>query len=171
MKCPNCGAFLIERRVGATNPYRFVGSGLPHVFLVGIRWRACTSCKTEGPVIPRLGELLGLIAHLLLDKGERLTGPELRYLRKHAGLSAVEFAALLLIDPATLSRVEAGKQDLGASADKLSRAIVLAEIAREEQEEDLRGFLLRRQRLPAPEGRRVTRLRYQKNRWKEEKAA
>ena len=171
MKCHNCGALVIERKVGATNPYRFVGSGLPHVFLVGIRWRACTSCKTEGPVIPRLGELLEFIAHLLLDKKGRLTGPELRYLRKHVGLSAVDCAGLILIDPATLSRVEAGKQDLGASTDKLSRAIVLAEIAREEQEENLSAFLLRRQRPSAAEGRRITRLRYRKNRWQEDKAA
>jgi transcriptional regulator with XRE-family HTH domain len=56
-----------------------------------------------------------------------LSGAELRFLRKNAGFSAQKFDALLVVDPAHLSRVENGKQKrLGASTDRLARLIVVA---------------------------------------------
>jgi transcriptional regulator with XRE-family HTH domain len=65
-----------------------------------------------------------LIAKALLFKEGLLVGEEIRFLRKNAGLSAKEFARLIQVDPAHLSRVENGKTEtLSAATDKLARAV------------------------------------------------
>jgi len=169
MICHKCGTALVEKKATAGDPYHYTSSGLPNLYLVGIEMRRCTSCRTESHVISRMGNLHHTIARVLLDKSERLTGDELRFLRKYAGLSAIDFALQIQIDPATLSRFENGKQDLGGSADKLSRAVVVAEVTKGKQK-TLRDFLLRKQRL-LDRSQRITRLRYSKGAWRDDTAA
>ncbi len=168
MTCHKCGRAFAETRTTTKAPYHYTSSGLANLYLVGIVMRRCASCRTESPVIPRMGGLHRTIARVLLDKPERLTGDELRFLRKFVGLSATDFASQVRIDPATLSRFENGKQDLGESADKLARAVVMAEVEKEEQKA-LRHFLLSKQRLLA-KNRRVTRLRFTNGRWRKDAA-
>jgi len=146
MKCPKCGEQLVEARATVDTPYRYVTSGLKNIYLVGIVLRRCKRCNSENAVVPRMADLHRAIARVLLDKPERLNGDELRFLRKHAGLSALDFAAQLQIEPETLSRFENDKQDLGVTTEKLARAIVKAEIQSAEKA-GLRDFLLRKQRL------------------------
>jgi transcriptional regulator with XRE-family HTH domain len=129
MKCDVCGATLESRLTTLEAPYAYVIGGLPRVGLVGITVRRCASCDVEAPVIPKPGELHALLTKLFLRKPELLAGDELRFLRKHAGIAAQKFAALLGIDPAHLSRVENGKiATLSDTSDRLARAIVSASL-------------------------------------------
>jgi len=116
-----------ERKTTPSEGYHYTLAGLPHVRLSGITVYECAAGHGSVPVIPRIGELHRVIARTFIEKSAPLTGPELRFLRKNAGFSARKFAALLVIDPAHLSRVENGKQKaLGPSTDRLARLVALA---------------------------------------------
>lgn len=120
--CHVCGGPVIDRRVTADEPYHYTGAGLSNVYLDGIYIRRCPECDTNNPVISRLGELHGLISKTLLRKHTRLTGEEVRFLRKNAGISASAFAKLLRIVPSHLSRIENGHYEgFSPSTDKLVR--------------------------------------------------
>jgi len=123
--CDRCGARLSERKITLEKPYKYALSGLDNLYLAGITVRECSGCGAIVPIIPRLGELHRAVAKELLGRQARLTGNELRFLRKNAGIQAAQFAVLLGIDPATLSRFETGRRPhLGPPTDKLARAIV-----------------------------------------------
>jgi len=66
------------------------------------------------------------MAKILVEKPDGLVGNEIRFLRKHAGLSGQELAALLDdVTPEQVSRVENDRpgDKLGASGDRLVRAM------------------------------------------------
>jgi transcriptional regulator with XRE-family HTH domain len=127
--CEECGGRTILLHSTAEAPYPYDRlSGLRNVGLVGVSVERCLKCRAESPIIPRLGELHRLIVKALVNKPTSLAGDEIRFLRKNAGFAAQKFAALIGVDPSHLSRVETGKtRRLGASADLLARAVVLAE--------------------------------------------
>ncbi|HEV8202316.1 MAG TPA: helix-turn-helix domain-containing protein [Candidatus Polarisedimenticolia bacterium] len=159
----------------AAAPYHYLRSGLPNVFLLGVKRRHCQECAVETVAIPRLGQLHEVIARVLLEKPAGLTGAELRFLRKHVGLSAVDFSGQLQKDPSTLSRIENGQQSLGVSTDKLARAIVLAEIEHGDHQ-DLKttasAFLRRKQRFLKPRKKaQETQLEFASGTWRERVAA
>ena len=169
MNCTKCGAELRESKSSTDAPYRFKGSGLSNVFLVGITLRTCPDGHGSVAVIPRMAGLLDLLAHILLEKPEGLVGEELRYLRKHVGLSGVEFATRVQIDASTLSRIENDQQPMGKSTDMLARAVVAAAIEHERQEELTK--LLARGRYLGDARKREMHLTCKQGRWREDKAA
>lgn len=123
-KCDVCGSAMISRRTTLEAPYAYAIGGLPRVVLIGIAVHRCTACDVDTPVIPKPGELHRVLARLFLRKRGPLAGDELRFLRKHAGISAQDFAMRLGVDPSHLSRVENGKVDsLGETSDRLARVI------------------------------------------------
>jgi putative transcriptional regulator len=102
--CITCGADLPESTPGST-PY----NSLPGVVLIGIPVCTCTSCGEEYVSIPRIKDLDRLLAHHIAFKRGRLTGAEVRFLRKHVGWSGADFARYFQTDKSTVSRWEADK--------------------------------------------------------------
>ena len=126
-RCRKCEGQMIERLATIERPYQFKMSGLSNVYLAGIHIRRCASCRSESPVIPKIGKLNDLIARDLVKKPALLTGEEIRFLRKNGGFAAQTFAGLVGVDPKHLSRVENGHTDtLGVPADRLVRVIARA---------------------------------------------
>ena len=125
---------------------------MSQVFLIGVKVWTCAYCREESAVIPKIGQLSDVLAHALLEKSAPLTGEELRYLRKHAGFAAHEFAALLRIDPAYLSRVECRKvKHLSGIGETLARLLIRAALVSEETAHTLLAFAQGlTQRPPAP---------------------
>ncbi len=126
MKCGRCGGKTIIKR----GDYKYVESGLDNVYLKNIELRVCESCNAVTPRISRINELHAIIGRAIALKTEPLSGAEARYLRKHLGLRGREWASLLHVDVATLSRWEGEQQEIGSQSDLLMRAfyfIVLAE--------------------------------------------
>jgi DNA-binding transcriptional regulator YiaG len=162
-RCEECGAPVVERKSTAEQPYRDDLIGLPGVALIGVTVLSCPNGHDAGVVIPRLGGLLDAIARELLERADTLTGPELRYLRKYAGMSAQKFAELLDIDPAHLSRVENERTaPLSRSLEKLARAIVAAA----KQKEATKAVLLVKSAEAMPRGRNIPMFRLERNRWR-----
>lgn len=120
MKCLICGKRMTAKR----KTHRYDAVGLPGVQLVGVVVARCPSCGEEEVVIPDVEGLHRAIAASVISKPARLTSAEVRFLRKHIGLSQADFAAQMGTAHETVSRWETGKSEIGTQADKLLRMIV-----------------------------------------------
>ena len=102
--CPDCGKSQETFR----GDYRYLESGLDNVIICDIELIKC-SCGQESALIPKILAVHKAIANGLLEKETQLTGKEIRFLRKEMGLKGRDFADLVSVDNATLSRWENGK--------------------------------------------------------------
>jgi DNA-binding transcriptional regulator YiaG len=97
-------------------PYHYIDSGLPNIYLVGVRQFQC-ECGEKAVEIPAIKQLMSLIARNLAMKNESLTGLEIKFLRKQLGQKANDFAEHIKVQPETLSRIENEKQPVGEKTD------------------------------------------------------
>ena len=155
--CDVCSVRMVVGRATRTEPYQYRASGLSNVFLSGITVFTCPNCGGRAPVIPRIEELHAVITRILLDKAGLLTGEEIRFLRKNAGLSSKQFAESIRVTPAHLSRVENGRpgyKHFHRSTDQFARTVVKLLV----DEQDAREFVLRQEEKARIARRRMLRL-------------
>ncbi|MBO0722330.1 MAG: helix-turn-helix domain-containing protein [Blastocatellia bacterium] len=117
MKCEQCNS---ETSIGRKR-YHYTECGLDNVYLQNCEVRICPSCGLESPRIPRIDELHAAIAQAITLQKVPLSGKEARFLRKHLGLKAREWAKYLHIDVTTLSRWENEERSIGPQSDVLMR--------------------------------------------------
>lgn len=120
MKCNECGSPLKTRKEN----YRYSECGLKNVTLVGIDVSRCPRCGNYEVSIPHIEELHRLIARVLIEKTTRLTGEEVRFLRKCLGWSGADFAKHIGVAEETVSRWENSSAPIGPQADRLLRLMV-----------------------------------------------
>jgi transcriptional regulator with XRE-family HTH domain len=116
----NCSKTRKEFLATSDKPFHFVDSGLPNVYLVGIRYFEC-ECGRVVAEIPAIKQLMKLIARIVIEKPEALSGAEIRLLRKRLGKKSLDFAKDIGIQPETLSRIENEHQTAGEGIDKFIR--------------------------------------------------
>jgi len=104
-----------------SRPYHFLDSGLPNVYLVGVKYWACGECKSQWAEIPAPDKLMNVIADAIVMKPGILTGAEIRFLRKRVGKRASDFAQLINKTPEHLSKLETETLPLNEGTDKLIR--------------------------------------------------
>jgi putative zinc finger/helix-turn-helix YgiT family protein len=117
MKCFECSAEMQATR----EQYHYVESGLPNVWIENVEVRRCPECGDEEVVLPALEGLHRAIAAALVRKPARLTGAEVRFIRKTLGWSGKVFAERMWVDPSTVSRWERSKESVGPQSDLLVR--------------------------------------------------
>ena len=122
MKCRQCGSTELER---TTVDHHYLESGLPNVHLRSIPARKCTACGALRIAIPAIESLHRAIALALLKKQTRLTGREVRFLRKYIGLSGVDFARRIGATPEAVSRWETDLKPIGPQSERLLRLLVV----------------------------------------------
>lgn len=122
MKCDECGGPVSTERNAVR---RYDIGGLPHVELHGVEVTQCGKCGKEGIAIPRIGQLHRVLADLFVRQHRMLAPVEIRFLRKHVGLSGADFAQRMGVARETVSRWESGGQPMGAVADRLLRLLVV----------------------------------------------
>lgn len=120
MKCTECGTTMKTQREN----YRYDECGLKKVTLVGIEVSRCPRCGNFEISIPHIEELHRTIARAIIDKTTRLTGEEVKFLRKSLGWSGVEFAGSMGVAEETVSRWENNAVPIGPQADRLLRLMV-----------------------------------------------
>jgi YgiT-type zinc finger domain-containing protein len=131
-KCELCGGTLTIKTLPAY-PYR--ESGLENVWLENLTVEVCKKCKTVSPRLRRIRQLHETIGRAVALQPAPLTGADVRYLRKHLGYKAREWAMLLRIDATTLSRWEADGRAIGLQSDLLIRLVYFYLLA---EREDIR---------------------------------
>ena len=122
MKCELC---QVEMQLLSSQTYHYEKtlSGLDNVYLENITVERCLVCNDISPILHRIKELHKSIARAIVMQPVPLNGADIRFLRKERKLKAKEFAVLLRIDVATLSRWENDEQTLSPQSDALVRAI------------------------------------------------
>ena len=121
VKQHECRGSARKLRATLEKPYRFIESGLPNVFLSGIRYFQCPECGRQSGEIPAVKKLMTVIARTLVEQASPLAGAEIRFLRKRLGRKAADFAASISVTPETYSKWETGKLAPSAMADSLIR--------------------------------------------------
>ena len=105
----------------AKKRYRYRESGLDNVWLVN-GFHARTTSYGEAIAIEDIEGLYNAIARSLVEKAGTLGGKEIRFLRKHLGLSQRTLGAVLGSNEETVSNWERGKSEIPPGADRLLRA-------------------------------------------------
>ena len=123
MVCEQCDGKLEKRPATEERPYHYTASGLDNVYLVGIDVYRCPACEREAPRIPRMRELHAALNHAIAMLPSRLSGPELRFLRKHRGASQKELSRRVGVEPESLSRIEHGHDKCGPALESLIRLV------------------------------------------------
>ena len=124
VRCETCGTAMKP----TIRDYRYEESGLGNVILERLRVYRCPKCRTAAPEIPNVLGLHQTIARALLTKPVLLTGAEIRFLRRHGGLKAAEFAARLGTTPVTVSRWETGNIRVDGKTDRLIRLLCVRKL-------------------------------------------
>jgi putative zinc finger/helix-turn-helix YgiT family protein len=124
MKCEQCGSTLSERR-GEVE----IDEGGVIIKLEGVRIFECPNGDPAVHAIPKMEALFHRVALELARKPQRLMPEEIRFLRKHLGLSSREFARKMGVDHTTVSKWERRDQpqDMGRTTERLLRLLVLTE--------------------------------------------
>lgn len=121
MTCIECGGKLKTKKEN----YRYLACGLPNVTLSGVEVRRCGTCGDHEVVIPHIERLHEALAMAVVKQESRLSGSEVRFLRKYLGYSGVDFAGLIGVSPETVSRWENKRETMGPSAERLLRMLVV----------------------------------------------
>ena len=121
-QCTNCGREVTSER----RNYRYSESGLSNVILQGVEVRECRQCRNLDVIIPRMAKIHRAIAEALANSPARLTGEQLRFLRKHLGLSGDELGRYLHTDKTKISKWEQGADQIGPATDRLIRLLVVS---------------------------------------------
>jgi putative zinc finger/helix-turn-helix YgiT family protein len=118
-KCYECGKLMKEKTI----TYHYAESGLPNIYLEGVTNFECGTCGVSYVDIPEPVQLHIVLAIAISNKPIRLTGPEIRFLRKEVGMSGKAFSEFIGVDPVTLSRWENDRGDANKeeSNDRLIR--------------------------------------------------
>jgi len=121
-ECADCGTRIAAKR----SDYRDTESGLSNVILRGVEIAECRKCGSEEVRIPRPAKIHRAIAQALVNSPARLTGEQLRFLRKHLGLTGEKLAAYLHTDKTKISKWERGEDPIGPATDRLVRLLAAA---------------------------------------------
>lgn len=145
VKCVNCGGACSLGR----GRFVYRDFGLPLV-LNGIEVARCSDCGEQDPIIPNANDLMKSVAWGVVRAARRLTGDEIRFLRKYCGQSAREFAKRIGVNHTDLSKYENGRRPVSQSKDRLIR--ILAIVMSDELTADVRELVERFKDMndPAP---------------------
>jgi len=121
-ECTQCGEQVTPER----RNYRYAESGLSNVILQGIEIADCPKCGNSDVIIPRMAKIHRAIAQALVKSPARLTGDQLRFLRKHLGLSGDQLGSYLHTDRTKISKWERGEDRIGPPTDRLVRLLAAA---------------------------------------------
>jgi putative zinc finger/helix-turn-helix YgiT family protein len=137
-ECSACGAAVAVVR----GKHRFTECGLLNVELHGVEIVRCAGCGNEEVLIPRMNDLMRLLALAIVSRPSRLLGEDVRFLRKYLNMTQAQLAELLDVHKTNLSKWENNEDKIGEQSDRLIRtvAMVLGDGLKERMEEVVRSF-------------------------------
>ncbi|MCM2282530.1 MAG: YgiT-type zinc finger protein [Bdellovibrionaceae bacterium] len=142
MKCAMCDNPKKLKKTRISKWYK--ESGLDNIYLKGVIEYRCDKCGETYHSYGDMDQLHRLIASTLICKKGRLTGAEVRFLRKALAYNSTMFAKLIGIKTETLSRLEnAPKTELKNEAlDHSIRFLVASRKAMPDRNYDIHDQLI-----------------------------
>jgi putative zinc finger/helix-turn-helix YgiT family protein len=122
-KCYDCRAGTMH---GTRTYYHYTECGLDCVTLENVIVYRCSACGAIVPEIPAIGELHRKLVLDIVNKPNLLSGQEIKFLRKMAGLSGKDLAVTLGVSASTVSRWENGSRNISKNSDAALRMICFA---------------------------------------------
>ena len=107
MKCDICQGSIVTK---TQQNYHYTECGLDNVYLKNVDIRVCRACSERSVRIPHILELHATIGRAVAMQPCPLRGNDIRFLRKHVGYSAKEWARFLRTDASTLSGGKTGSR-------------------------------------------------------------
>ena len=110
MRCPSCDhEMAVEFR-----RYHYVECGLDNVYLANVEIEVCPRCHEEVVNIPAIAELHRLITGRAITQPGRMLPEQIRFVRKHLGWGADDFARFMNVPEPTIREWESepGAMDL-----------------------------------------------------------
>jgi DNA-binding transcriptional regulator YiaG len=93
--------------------------------LVGVKLIKCSKCRNVDPVIENMKGLMQALALAVIEKPWKLSGGEIRYLRKYLNMTGEQFANHVGVDKTTISKWENDHDSVSDPSDRLIRALAL----------------------------------------------
>ncbi len=121
MECFECESKDIKKE---SITHKYTESGLDNITLYGVIRTKCNSCGEEYYNFGDIGQLHDIISESIIKKKGRITGKEIRFLRKYLGYTNSIFAKIVGKNSSVLSRIENGQQAVAEPFDKLVRLLV-----------------------------------------------
>src|SRR5579885_2222615 len=121
-RCTICGEQIVPER----RNHRYIESGVPNVVLQGVAIAECSKCGNSDMSVPRVAKVHRAIARVIANSPARLTGPQLRFLRKHLGLNGEESSRYLHTDKTKVSKWGTEEDAIGPATDRLIRLLATA---------------------------------------------
>lgn len=110
---------------------------LPGTTILQVLVEYCGHCGERFEHVPAITQLEDALARALLSKLARLTGHEIRFLRKYLGQSGTRMARKMRVTKETMSRWETGARAISPQNDLLIRLIVAAKMGLSGYQEEL----------------------------------
>jgi DNA-binding transcriptional regulator YiaG len=124
-KMSSAEGFFLAGRDRAPEPYHYTACGLDNIYL-GNGFKLEKNSYGRGVSIEMLDDLHEAIARNLVQKPEKLTGKEIRFLRKQLNATQADLAQWLSSDVQAVGRYERGEcEGIPGPVDKLVRTIYL----------------------------------------------
>ena len=161
MICPDCRTGKLEEK---RESIRYDESGLSNVVLKEVSVRCCPECGHRLVSIPDMAGLHRCIAVTLVNKQERLTRPEITFLRKSLGWSKADCARKLHVRPEQVSRWESETTPVPMQLQ--NELLLRAMVALGERIDDY-AVRLEEVATVASSPRRIYAMRYQNRAWRE----
>jgi putative zinc finger/helix-turn-helix YgiT family protein len=117
-RCVDCGGLA----TGKVQEYHYTECGLSSVKLSNVTVYRCAACGSTAPEIPAIEPLHTLIAISLLQKEALLSGEEVRFLRKVAGLTQAELAEIMGVHQTRPTKWETDSEPIGKENDRVLRS-------------------------------------------------
>lgn len=111
--CTNCGEQILSEH----RNYQYTESGVPNVILQGVTVADCPKCGNSDVSIPSVAKVHRTIARAIANSPARLTGPQVRFLRKHLGLNGDELGRYRHTDKTKVSKWETEEDGVGRATD------------------------------------------------------
>lgn len=125
-KCPECGGKIVRKKLRKFRDDELLG--LPGVLLVNsVDEIVCAKCGAKSISIKDLPGLTAAMAVARAKNARKLSGREIRFLRKAMGLRASVLAENLGVREETVSRWENDREPIGPASEKLLRLMVFFE--------------------------------------------
>lgn len=129
--CPNCGGEAhIVRGNWPMDDWGVRG------YLLGVEIIECEHCRSKMPILRNVERLMRIVTEALIRKPYRLTGQEVRFLRKRIGATQEELGREMHVDKTTVSKWENDDDPVGIQSDLLLR--LLAAYQDEELQQHIR---------------------------------
>lgn len=129
MKCVNCD--YKKQLKGQKKAVKYDECGLNNIVLDGITVYTCPNCGEEYFDYGDINQLHSLIKDAIMKRPGKITGPEIRFLRKYFGYSKEYFAKLLEVDERTIYRWESDKNITPQISKSIKIALAYSETDRD----------------------------------------